>query len=225
MAAAIVFVALGLRVLLELRASAGGTRRQVATGAMGVVTVTLADRSSIRLGPDSRLDVVENARATVAHLQGRAFFGVTANPARPFIVRTEYGDAVVHGTRFEVSTDRGAMRVLVVDGRVSLNAAGVSTPLIRGDVGLHQRGAPTRTYRLVNVDEELDWMGNALIFQRTPFLQAISEIEIRYGVKVQVDQPPASDLTITATFTDQPLDQIVQVVCETVRAKCSVVHS
>jgi transmembrane sensor len=226
LATAAVLAAVGVGILEILRldtvAYAPLVQEQITTGEGERATVVLGDGTRIRLGAHSRLHLKREGVGVVAELDGRGFFGVTANPARPFIVRTKYGEAVVRGTRFEVRSEQEEFRVLVVDGEVSVLAAGVVTELTAGDVGLSKRGAPPTSFKIDDVGKQLEWMGNALFFEATPLWRAIAEIEGRYDVSIHLETPSLGELTVTATFTDQEWEEVVQVLCEVVRAKCSI---
>jgi ferric-dicitrate binding protein FerR (iron transport regulator) len=224
LAAGLVGLGLGLGEMLrpEAAPSLPLAEGQITTGDGERTTVVLGNGTSIRLGENSRLRMSHEGVATIAELDGRAFFGVKADSAHPFIVRTKYGEAVVHGTRFEVRSEEEEFRVLVVDGEVRVSTAGVVTDLSAGDAGLSLDGAPATTFRVDDVKRQLEWMGDALIFQGTPLWRAIEEIEGRYDVDVVLETPSLGDLTVTATFTDQEWDRVVLVLCEVVRAKCSI---
>lgn len=195
---------------------------EIRTGAGEMTTVTLVDGTSIRVGPRTHLRLGQQGRDRVAWLDGRAFFGVEADPSRTFTVQTRHGDAVVHGTRFEVRSEDDEFRVLVVDGRVQVTAGGGEADLREGEMSQSPAGAPPSTSRVEDVYALLDWMGNSLVFQRTPLRRAIREIERRYGVEVVLESPGLADLAVTATFTDQSIEDVMLVLCGIIEGRCSV---
>lgn len=126
------------------------------------------------------------------------------------------------GTRFEVRSEEEEFRVLVVDGRVRVAAAQASALLSPGDLSRSRAGQGLSTSRVADVYGELDWMGNALVFQGTPLETVLDEIERRYGVPVILQDPELARVPLTVTFTDQDVEQVILVVCETLRVRCSV---
>ncbi|MDZ7657776.1 FecR family protein [Fodinibius sp.] len=85
-------------------------------------TVTLADGSSVRLNADSEL-IIEKGfekEARSVSLEGKAYFEVKDNFARPFVVNTEYSFIRVLGTKFEVEAypDQPEVIVEVDEGKV-----------------------------------------------------------------------------------------------------------
>lgn len=222
-AAAVAGVGIGL--VLVSSGLAGPNERlaynEVTTGAGERATVTFSDNTAVRLGPGSTLRLLEGGEHPVVWLEGRAFFGVEPDPSRTFTVRTRYGDAIALGTRFEVRTDEKEFRVLVVQGNVRISSSGRSVELGEGLMSRNAQGAPPTTSSVEDVDAQLDWIGQTLVFRATPLSRVISEIEHRYGVTVELESEALSDLTVTASFTDQPVESVLIVVCEIVAAECT----
>lgn len=225
-AAAAVFAALGFGLATLVHRVSGSAdllaESEVTTGAGEMTTLTLADGTRIRVGPRTHLRLGYEGRDRVAWLDGRAFFGVEADPSRTFTVRTRYGEAVVFGTRFEVRSEDEEFRVLVVDGLVQVSAGGAAEELHGGEMSRSAAGAPPSKSTVEDVAALLDWMGNALVFQRTPLERAIREIEARYGVDVVLESPELGELAVTASFTGQSLEEVILVLCETIASECLI---
>lgn len=223
-AAGLVAVGLGIGAVLDGDGERRGmlSQSEIVTGAGEMTTVTLADGSSIRLGPESSLRLSEENGRRTAWLEGRAFFGIQADSARPFTVRTEDGEAHVLGTRFEVRARDDEFRVLVVQGSVSAVAGGEEVHISDGEMSRVAPGRRISTERIDDVYRQLDWIGNAIVFQATPLGQALDEIKRRYGVNIALEDPALAELTVTATFTDRPIEHVVFVICEIVNAACTL---
>lgn len=201
---------------------AGLLEGEIVTGAGELTTVTLADGTSIRLGPASRLRLRREGPDEVAELEGRAFFGVRSDAQRRFRVRTASGEAIVRGTRFEVRSEGDEFRVLVVDGRVQVAAAGAAVELGQSDMSHLVPGRTLTTYEVEDVYEELGWMGNSLVFHHTPLPRALEEIEQRLGLSVVLEDPELEDVTVTATFTDQTVEEVMLVLCGMLGTECII---
>jgi transmembrane sensor len=194
---------------------------EIVTGVGEMTTVSLADGTSIRVGPMTRLRIGHDGEGRVAWLNGRALFAVESDPSSPFTVRTAYGDALVLGTRFEVRTEGEEFTVLVVEGEVEVSAGPSAMRLREGEMSRSQGGAPPTSSRVDDVYAHLDWMGQALVFRATPFHRAIREIERRFGVEVRLQDPRLGEVTVTATFTDEHVDHVLHVLCEIIEARCA----
>lgn len=195
---------------------------EIITGDGEMAMITMQDGSSIRLGPQSRLRLRDDAQSRVAWLDGRAFFGITSDPSRPFLVRTEHGQATVLGTRFEVRHEEVEFRVLVVEGSVQVCSDGGAAEVRAGQMSQTRSGEAPSVSAVDNVYAELEWMGNALVFQATPLGLAKREIELRYGVNIVLEPPSLADLTVTANLTNLQIDDVAMILCEIIGAHCSI---
>jgi len=193
----------------------------VRTGSSELSTVELDDGSVVRLGPSSRLRVALREDVREVSLDGRAFFAVAPDPGRPFRIRTQAGDAEVRGTRFEMSTREDSLWLVVVEGRVALSAGGEDVEVRGGEVGGIARGSVLRPRRVEDADGALEWVGKFLVFQSTPLRDAIREVEREYGVRVDIADPELAERTVTATFTNQSLAEVLDVLCSVVGARCT----
>jgi transmembrane sensor len=189
------------------------------TGANELATVKLGDGTVVRLAPSSRLQV-EGGRAREVMLEGRAFFAVTKVPGHTFRVRTRAATAKVLGTRFELATDDAGVRLTVLEGRVALDAPENSVEVGAGEESDVRAGAATPPTRLADSGSAPAWLGKFIAFQATPLREAAREIERLYGVRVVVDDAALADATITATFTDRPVADVVSVVCAVLNVQC-----
>ena len=89
------------------------------TGVAEVRTIQLIDGSEVTLGARSALDVsFRAAERRVALTAGEAFFSVSKNPQRPFVVVVGDKEVRVVGTKFEVRRTPGTVHVAVVEGTV-----------------------------------------------------------------------------------------------------------
>lgn len=119
------------------------------TATAETATIHLADGSTVRLAPESVLDVAGGEDARGARLlQGAAFFEVVRDPSRPFKVQAESLDVTVLGTAFEVRVDESGAGVAVRQGSVQVDgraAAAQSQRLKAGDwVRMTAHGEITR---------------------------------------------------------------------------------
>jgi transmembrane sensor len=194
---------------------------EVSTGAGELATVQLQDGSVVRLAPSSRLRVAAGNDRDVS-LEGRAFFAVQKVPGRPFRVHTRAGSARVLGTRFELATIGGELRLAVVEGSVALDAPRNRVEVKAGEETAVHDSTASRPTKLARPDTAVRWVGTFLVFQATPLGQAAKEIARVYDVRVSIADSTLAAETITATFTDRPLREVVDVVCAVIAARCEV---
>lgn len=89
------------------------------TGTAELRQIRLEDGTSVTLGADSALDVAfEPDSRRVRLLSGVAFFDVTRDETRPFVVEANGSQTRVLGTSFEVGSSGGETVVAVASGQV-----------------------------------------------------------------------------------------------------------
>jgi len=219
--AAIVVLAFGL-----WRFRFGGVRvaapavREVVTGPSEVATITLIDGSVVRLGSKSHLRV-ETGDAQQIILDGRAYFAVAKQKARPLRIRTSAGDVKVVGTRFDLEANGAQLRLVVVEGRVVLVSHGTESQVAAGEMARVVEGVPVPVVEIPTTRLHVDWLGNFLAFQDTPLRDAVREIESQFGVRIQIADSILGSQTITGWFSGWTLEEVMDVVCAVTNAQYS----
>lgn len=191
------------------------------TGPDQTSTLSLNDGSVVRLGPDSRLQVWAANHRTVS-LDGTAFFAVSADSSNPYTIRTETGIAEVLGTRFELRAGQDSLRLVVVEGRVALEAGGQQVEVGKGAMSSIVNGSAPAPPRAADVWDLLDWSGGLLIFQSTPLTEVFAEVSSQFGIAVNVRDSVLANRSVTAWFEDETLEEVVGTVCQVVGATCVI---
>lgn len=202
-------------------AAGGLAGTEFLTGPAERVTVRLSDGTYTRLGPSTRLRILDTVTSREVWLDGAAFFAVAHDPTRPFTVRTRSGDAAVLGTRFQVQASEDDLRLVVVEGRVAL-----TVDQDRVEVGASETTAVVagRLSPVVRVDEVfglLDGMDGVLLFQETPLSLVAREVEARFGLEVEV-APEVEASTVTAAFSDEDPEVVMTAVCRVAAVVCEL---
>ena len=190
------------------------------TGPNERVTATLGDGTVIRLAPESRLRVNPNPTSRVVWLEGRAFFAV-AKHRFPFVVRTNAGEAVALGTRFElVARATDELELLVTEGRVALAGGGKRVEVAAGEFGMIKGRDSLVVSRPADVQPRLAWMGTFVVFQATPLGEAAGELARLYGTPIRIQDSTLARETVTGSFTNESLADVLKVICRAVEARC-----
>lgn len=135
-------------ILWSRRFEAGhGTTRPVIyeTGPGGMKEVDLSDGSRLVLGQRTRLRVQYSTRhRSVSLIRGEAWFKVTHDAHRPFIVTAGDGTITDVGTAFSVTRESGRVLVEVMDGSVEVATRPRVWRSAQHDLGLLPRLAQPR---------------------------------------------------------------------------------
>ncbi len=202
---------------------------EVVTGMGETSTVRLSDGTVIRLAPESRLmtDGVGEREERSVRVEGQAFFAVARDEERPFRVGTPGGRVEVLGTRFDLEARQGDVRLVVVEGKVTVVGEGDEEGM---EVASRQVGRVRdgETPWVVDVDDVwplLGWMERFLAFEATPLGEVAVELESRFGVQVELAEGELEEETVTVWFGDEPLEEVLFVICRLVEADCTVENS
>ncbi len=208
-------------LLLREPSSAPGEAMQVARTTPGQRAMfRLTDGTQVMLGVASVLRYPRDFRkgSRGVSLEGEAYFEVTHDERRPFVVRA--GDLVAKdlGTQFTVRSypeDPGA-RVVVREGRVSIRAAAGATArservVVPGQLGrLGRSGEPM--VEQADTAAYFAWTEGRLVFSNTPLGDAIKEIERWRDVEIHLSPPDIGERRFTTSFGDEPTLAILQVI-------------
>ena len=221
-AAAVLVAAIATWFVQSSRPARPWGASDIATGRSEMATLKLPDGSVVRLAPASRIVFGTNSDRREVTLDGRAFFSVARLPGRPFVVRTRHGDATVLGTRFELSSEGEDLRLVVVEGRVSL-AASTNRVEVRGGETSGVRHGTAMAPRPVSDAAALErWVGKFLVFNDQLMSEVARDIEKMYGVRIVFGDSAVANRLVRATFTDRTVEDVLADVCTIIDARCVV---
>ena len=186
--------------------------------AQQVKRLTLPDQTEISLAGGSRLTY--DARhygqeMRLVRLEGKAFFEVWHDEARPFRVETAESRVTVLGTRFQVVAGKEQTTVDVVSGKVgfALLEKTDSVALTAGLQAYYTSGDPRIKVTEQPNPNELAWLTHRLRFEETPLPQVVADLEQAYQTTLIYSGD--ADKRLTATLEELTLEEALQVVNET----------
>lgn len=185
-----------------------------------VTTVNLRDGSFARLAGGAHLEEWEEEGRRVVSLEGRAFFAVSHDEARPFEVRSGARRVEVLGTRFELQAEPELFRTIVVEGSVSLENPEGSVRLTAGQVGVSSPGQPPTVTIPEDVFDLLDWPDGTMVFQGTPLQLVATEVSRFFGRPLVVEDGSMATRRITAWFQGESFDEVAEALCQSAGAVC-----
>lgn len=207
------------------------------------ILLTLPDSSTILLQPKSsvsyRKDFARHALREV-YLSGEAFFTVTKNRRRPFVVYSNELVTKVLGTSFVVKAfeDARQVEVSVKTGKVSVFprtdtevCEGIAQPELAGTIITpNQKALFSREQ--VQVRKELvdspELLASAVLpapllkFQDTPVSELFGNIEQTYGIDIVYDDRLLGQCLLTASFTTESLYEKMDLICKGIEANFEV---
>lgn len=197
--------------------------KQLETANKEKIELTLQDGSIVKLNSGSKIEYMEpfNADHREITLRGEAYFVVTKD-SRPFTVITEGARTTVLGTQFNVWARDNKTNVIVKEGLVNLAPAandseGINLP---GNFsGTVSEGELSSEPQKVDANNLLGWLENKLVFEKTPLSDLTKELVRYYDVSVAIDDTSLSSLSITGTFEDKKIEDILEMISLTLDIK------
>lgn len=203
------------------------------------VMILLEDSSVVTLEPQSELTFPEKfaPERREVYLKGEAFFQISHNPERPFLVKTNELVTRVLGTSFTVRSfekDRNAS-VSVKTGRVSVYSkqdepvAGAPEKVVGVVLKPNQRVLfDKQESRLVKVIVDVplrvrEIPASSLVFDEAPVKNVFKTLEKAYGIELFFNEELLSDCQLTANLSGLPMYEQLDLICRIIHAKYEVV--
>lgn len=188
----------------QLLRPAPPVEQQFATTVGQQRSITLEDGTVVELDAASRIAVRYSAgERRIALQQGRAFFSVASDAARPLSVDTSSGSVRVTGTRFEVHRHDAAMAVALYEGKVQLRQAGDDS-VVLGNLAPGQRAQLSKgNAPVLGKFEPTDtpaWTRGQLVFEDLPLADAIEEFNRYGGTPIHIADPALQTLRVSGVF-------------------------
>lgn len=195
-------------------------------------TVLLPDGSRVVLKPEASLKykkgLVGQERRT--YLTGDAFFEVTRNPQRPFLVVTDKLITKVLGTSFLIQNDKKgkSSSVIVRTGKVSVFKREINKE--SGDVSGHVILTPNqsavfseKTKQLTKtLSDEPTFLhkieNKHFVYEDAMIAKVFDDLEAAYGVTILFDHELLRHCQITATLGEEPFYEKLELICLSIRA-------
>lgn len=190
------------------------------SGIQNFESVTLPDGSTVQLGPGTKLTYPEHFTGTTREvtLDGQAFFDISPNKGKPFIVHTKQMDINVMGTSFELfSYDieskieaillHGKIRAEIPDAQSDSTQEIVLAPNEKLTFDKHDKSIQKET---VDADKYTSWRKRGFVsFQNEKLSMIIPRLEQWYGRKVICQKDIAEQYHFTFKVRDESLERIL----------------
>lgn len=183
--------------------------------------VTLSDGTKVTLNAESKIilpDVFRSDRREVT-LEGEAYFDVTHNPERPFIIHTDEAVVEVLGTSLDIRSypSDESVQVVVKEGSVSLKS---KSDCLKRDTVLNagERGQffisenRIEKYKVDDFELFLGWTDGFLKFKDAPLHEVAGDLERKYNIEIRFDDQQLKDLRLTAELKSRTLQNNMDVI-------------
>ena len=178
---------------------------------------TLPDGSVVTLNKHSSINYPSKFKGdtrTIA-LKGEAFFNVTPNKKKPFIIHVNDVSIRVVGTSFNVRSEGGVTEVIVETGRVQVTRNNKTVELKPEEkLKIEQQDS-------VMVKEEVKdklynyYHSKEFVCYEAPLWKLAEALSKAYEVNIVIETETLRRLKLTTTFNNESLDKILEVISQT----------
>jgi transmembrane sensor len=184
-----------------------------------IIVDTLPDQSKITLNKNSSIAYNKNfieGDKRVVKLTGEAFFDITPNKEKPFIIQVNDVEVKVVGTSFNIKTINGQTEIIVKTGivEVTRNKKTISlTPNEKIITSTNKELAKT-TYN----DKLYDYYkSNEFVCDETPLWRLVEVLNEAYNTNIIIGKKELNNMTITTTFANEKIETILQIISTTLQ--------
>lgn len=183
--------------------------------------------------PDQTI-VVQNIHSTVKYannfniaardiqLDGEAWFNVTPNPARPFVIQVGDIRVVVLGTSFNISENASRIEASVKTGTIMMSDAADSLIVKAGQKGTYNTSEKKFSLSSTFNANDQGYATKMLNFENVPLKEIAAQIEKAYGVTVVFQNDSLKNLTMSSSFDNNSITYIFDVISITLHVKYKI---
>jgi transmembrane sensor len=181
------------------------------------ILIDLPDGSKIFLNRNSRLSYRANfgkLKRDVT-LTGEAFFEISADITKPFIIDAGNAKVKVVGTSFNVMTQNSEseVEVFVKTGKVVLSGKTGSQSLVL-DPGFVGKMDSRKSGKSLNHDPNyLSWKTGMLTYNGQKLNVVFKDLKRVYNMDIVADDPGILENMWTSPIDNQPADTIIRLIC------------
>lgn len=218
--AASVILVMGLAVLGYLIYDQQSPQQLLARADNTVVTDTLPDGSVVTLNKASSLSYPsrfsKDKRAVT--LKGEAFFNITPNKAKPFIISVNDIEVTVVGTSFNIRSENGRTAVIVETGIVRVTRNGRMVELHAGEQ-LSVTAADSLVKAPVTDKLYNYYRTKEFVCENTPLWKLVEVLNEAYQSNIVIARPELRDLRIDIPLYNESLDRVLDLISLTLPVK------
>jgi len=143
-------------------------------------------------------------------LEGEAFFEVTKNPKKPFIVETNNSTITVLGTTFNINTDSLQTNVSVATGKVNVKStcSATSVYLLPDEMAVVTKSGLLKSQ--ITNPNYLSWKTGVFLFEDTPLRDVVNDLNTFYNKSIVLNTSNQEQL-FSAHFDNANLEDIIEI--------------
>lgn len=183
-----------------------------------------SDSTKVTINQNSQIKYSKqyNKKERRVQLAGDAFFEVTPNKTKAFIVETQNIEIRVLGTAFYVNSRKGSdeIEVIVEHGKVSVTGPlQEEIILTKGEKAIFKKEEKSLVKEINSDPNYLAWESKVLHFNNTKLSKVIEDINKAYHTELFISDSSIQKLQLTATYKEKSLKSVLKLLSETLDLK------
>ena len=180
--------------------------------------VNLPDGTKVWLNRNSELLYPESfdGETRTIYLKGEAFFEVTPDKNKPFIVLSGISKTTVLGTSFNLRAyNREAeVRLTVETGKVVFTLADDKEGVVvsPGNMAVLTNKTKSIAHEQNTDMNFMSWKTNHLMFNDNPIAELIKALERHYGIEISVQNPATLNCRFTGDFQETDIENTIKII-------------
>lgn len=172
----------------------------------GEYSLELADRTRIWANSETTLSYPTSfsGKERIVYLEGEAYFEVSKNKEKPFIVVTPTETIRVLGTKFNISTYKDDLysHTTLLEGSVSIENKNDQKMeiLVPGQQAMINYTTKKLSIRKVNARKYTDWIDGRFVFEDESLESIMKRLSRWYNISVEFKDPNTANLNFTGNF-------------------------
>lgn len=200
-----------------LRPKPDPVQMEIAANTDAVLTDTLSDGSVVTLNRNSGVTVAAafNKKERRMKLRGEAYFEVSSNPERPFVVEIQELEIKVVGTAFNVDNTSNPDEVIVTvtHGKVLVHDQNQQILLTAGQQAVYNRTTHNLSrYTGAQNPNTLAYKNRVFQFDATPLGKVVKQLNAVYGVNIKLQNPVLENCPLTASYNNLSLNRVLDLI-------------
>ena len=182
---------------------------------------TLPDGSVAVLNKHSELSYPARFKGKTrkVKLKGEAFFNVTPNKEKPFIIDVNDVQVKVVGTSFNIRSINGLTEVIVETGIVQVTKGNEVIELKAGE-RISLESVDSTSQKETSDDKLYNYyVSRTFVCDNTPLWKLVEKLNEAYDTNIRIGREELRKLPLNVTFADESLDVILKIISETLMIK------
>lgn len=199
----------------------GISYNEVFSSVDAITKVLLPDSSVVWLNHSSslRYPAEFDRKDRNVELKGEGYFEVASNPDKPFVVKVDNINVVAVGTTFNVMAypEENRIETSLIEGRVEFHlTSGKKSSTVMEmkpeDMIIYTRDKGELTRLTIMDDRYFSWKDGKLVFTAEPMSEVVKKLNRWFNADIEILDQRVEGLTLTATFINESLPQVLDLI-------------